>query len=167
MHFWSGHKGAAYVLAVETEWKDELATLSLSTVQSDKQPWETEEMEEGEWRTWRNWVDQEREAECTAAEDVEMAAPRMFSSEEKEEAGEHGQNPVTARKESLRSLLLSSPFSSPLSALSSSPPPLSAPAVAMPSWLEVVLWQDEPDLVGFEDRFYDVGHGKANGNGFR
>lgn len=34
-------------------------------------------------------------------------------------------------------------------------------------WMEVVDWADDPDLKGFEDRFYSVGGGRAGGVGFR
>ncbi|GAA5993689.1 hypothetical protein JCM10908_002298 [Rhodotorula pacifica] len=33
--------------------------------------------------------------------------------------------------------------------------------------MEIVPWADDPDLSGFEDRFYNVGEGKAGGFGFR
>ncbi|GAA5881637.1 hypothetical protein JCM3774_005704 [Rhodotorula dairenensis] len=35
------------------------------------------------------------------------------------------------------------------------------------TWMEVVPWTDDPDLTGFEDRFYTVGGGTAGGFGFR
>lgn len=34
-------------------------------------------------------------------------------------------------------------------------------------WMEVIDWADDPDLTGFEDRFYSVGGGRAGGLGFR
>jgi hypothetical protein len=180
MHFWDGHRGAYYILAVETAWKDELSSLSLpapsrSTEEQPKkhkrveeekakEPWETEEMDKREWEQWRDWVDREREAKCTVEADVEVVAPLFAASKE----GEEKPTKEKTRKESLRSILLSSSFSSslsPLSPLSASSPP--SPAAEPPKWLEISLFADDPDLKGFEDRFYGVGKGKANGNGFR
>ncbi|BGP38267.1 hypothetical protein JCM10450v2_002209 [Rhodotorula kratochvilovae] len=53
MRFWDGHKGSAYVLAVESGWEDELAPGA-----------EGEEGDGEEAKEWRAWVEREREARC-------------------------------------------------------------------------------------------------------
>ncbi|GAA6044137.1 hypothetical protein JCM8097_002789 [Rhodosporidiobolus ruineniae] len=194
MHFWDAHRGSAYVLAVETGWRDELGSLSLPLSSSSggegeggegARLWEAEGMGEEEWREWREWVEREREAQCTLDAGVEVPAASSAAAGEGEEgeegmfvapprpategdAGEGREKPTVGR-ESLRSLLLasSSPaLSSPSSSAdSSTADPSLWPATA--GHLVLLPWVDDPDLSGFEERFYGVGGGKASGFGFR
>ncbi|BGP30434.1 hypothetical protein JCM10296v2_002189 [Rhodotorula toruloides] len=146
MHFWDGHRGAAYVLAVESEWSDELRSLALrgpadaatnggeaeeaEHEQSLAGPWEVEGMDQDEWEEWVRWVTQEREASCSRA------------------AG------------NLRTALLLEKQSLDL------PDDRDAAAPAEER-LEVVLWVQDKDLRDFEQRFYGIGRGTAGGYGFR
>lgn len=146
MHFWDGHRGAAYVLAVESEWSDELRSLALrgpadtardgheaeeaEHEQAVAGPWEVEGMDQEEWEEWARWVTQEREAPCTR------------------EAG------------NLRAALL---LEKQLTDL----PDESLAAAPEEEWMEVVLWEQDKDLQDFEQRFYGVGRGTAGGYGFR
>ncbi|KWU45631.1 hypothetical protein RHOSPDRAFT_32939 [Rhodotorula sp. JG-1b] len=109
--FFDGHRGFAYVLAIENVWKDEFLFL-------DREAFTEELMSEVEMQRWRERVrrDQERVTQCS----------------EEENLRETGQ---LVGKEN--------------------------------DWMEVVDWADDPDLKGFEDRFYSVGGGRAGGVGFR
>ncbi|BGO98054.1 hypothetical protein NBRC10513v2_002054 [Rhodotorula toruloides] len=146
MHFWDGHRGAAYVLAVESEWSDELRSLALrgpadtardgheaeeaEHEQAVAGPWEVEGMDQEEWEEWARWVTQEREAPCTR------------------EAG------------NLRAALLLEKQSTDL-------PDERVAAAPEEERMEVVLWEQDEDLRDFEQRFYGVGRGSAGGHGFR
>ncbi|GAA5872602.1 hypothetical protein JCM8547_003707 [Rhodosporidiobolus lusitaniae] len=182
MHFFDGHKGAAYVLAVETSFEDELKALALpqSGEDEERKPWEKEGMVEEEWEKWREWVEAEREAKCTVEAGVEVPARGVeWTVAELGQEGENGRKKVdlsssfSSRKDSLRHILLSVPFSSTPPPLppshaddSDSPSPIPPPPEQV-DWLEIALWQDDPDLEGFEKRYYEIGKGVPSGRGFR
>lgn len=146
MRFWDGHRGVAYVLAVESEWQDELRSLALRVSAEAEsggggdepvaKPWEMEEMGQEEWSEWARWVTQEREAPCTRA------------------SGE-------LRKV----LLLEQPSSG--SPNEDSPSGSLSDTVSKVEWMEVSLWETDDVLQGFEQRFYSIGRGTAGGYGFR
>ncbi|GAA5982409.1 hypothetical protein JCM11641_006974 [Rhodosporidiobolus odoratus] len=135
MNFWDGHRGSAYVLAVETRWEDELASSLVVSPpfaaageanqpegkekeeqeKEDVKPWEREGMDREEWEEWRDWVEREREAECTVDADVQgLAVPALPRAKATEGEGEEERIKVNevVRRESLRSVLLSSSSSS-------------------------------------------------------
>ncbi|GAA5893045.1 hypothetical protein JCM6882_006924 [Rhodosporidiobolus microsporus] len=199
-HFWDGHRRSAYVLAVETEWRDELRSLYPSSSSSlppapgrngegeegsEGRPWEAEEgMGEGEWTEWSEWVRREAAAECTREADVVMQGSGARAGAGAGEDGEDGKeedNGQGAEPMSLRDALLSS-SSGPSSSLPSAASPQSSsysPSFddwrssplstvrSSSSFLQVDLWAEDADLKEFEERFYDVGRGKAGGPGFR
>ncbi|GAA5840711.1 hypothetical protein JCM11251_004188 [Rhodosporidiobolus azoricus] len=171
MHYWDGHRGAAYVLSTEIQWVDELRSFGLMSgegkegegegdgeakgegergveeeeKEQEEKPWEVGEMEREEWDEWARWVEREKQANCAAS----GSGPGLGSD--------------------LRSALFPSTSSSPTQQEASNSSDFSPLTVLQASkgFLEVVSWKDDPDLSGFEERFYEVGKGKAGGNGFR
>ncbi|BGP14209.1 hypothetical protein JCM10213v2_002152 [Rhodosporidiobolus nylandii] len=174
MSFWDGHRGVAYVLATETSWEDELRSLSVSSPEGEGEgkPWEREDMDEQEWREWGDWVEREREAQCTVEKDVELPElPLRGGAEDGGDAAMSGGRTT----EFLRSALLSSSSRSPTSPAANlaaldgdSPPPLDiGEGEGAAGWVEIALWEDDPDLRDFERLYYEVGGGKAGSVGFR
>ncbi|GAA6023948.1 hypothetical protein JCM10207_008638 [Rhodosporidiobolus poonsookiae] len=169
MHFWAGHRRAAYVLAVETAWADELSSLAAAqsaapgetgdTGVEVNQPWEKEEMEQLEWEEWCPWVESEREAQCTARADVEVPLP-LCSNKLAGHLGAKASGPPSSPQPQavLLPLILCALLWRPQQALQLDEQLL---------WMEIALWADNADVRDFERRLYKGGKGKATWSGFR
>ncbi|GAA6063985.1 hypothetical protein JCM10212_002417 [Sporobolomyces blumeae] len=159
--FWDGHRGVAYVLAIEPEWSDELGGIEFERdprarsrgpvrerVEGDARPdpdrdiaEETDEekkrpegMPLDEYRSWRAWLEVERTAECSVRHEIRDRAVVARVPERSREDGGTGRPGKTRLGET--------------------------------GFLEVVEWDKVGGgLAEFEQRFFEVG-GKPNGNGF-
>lgn len=90
MRFWAGHRKAAYVLAVEPLWRDELAEWEDERVRSVGED-EGLQMSQDEWDQWRGWVARERDARCEGDEEGDIREEMLaFAREDKAEGARDG-----------------------------------------------------------------------------
>ncbi|GAA5998650.1 uncharacterized protein JCM10292_007130 [Rhodotorula paludigena] len=89
MRFWAGHRKAAYVLAVEPLWRDELAEWEDERVRGVGED-EGLQMSQDEWDQWRGWVARERDARCEGDEEGDIREMLAFAKEDKAEGARDG-----------------------------------------------------------------------------
>lgn len=137
MRFWSGHfSHGAYVLAVESMWEDELAPGAA---------WTDEEEQGGNERGAPNEV----EARYREGEEEQEAWAQWVERERAAQCSDEGEGDGAP--------VLHGELHDEL---------VGEDDVVAGARMEVVSWDDDPDLRAFEARYYGIGKGKAGGAGF-
>ncbi|GAA5881197.1 hypothetical protein JCM1840_001282 [Sporobolomyces johnsonii] len=172
--FWDGHRNVAYVLAVQNGWRDELelvpglrareevgiqqerkrkrddgAEEETEGEAAETQEPETEEpMEEGftrdEWAAWKAWLTEEQDAQCSRRDDIRSRTLELTSAPVRTPTVSSGDEGEPLEEEE----------------------PTEVDETDL-GRMEIISWDNDPDLREFEANFYDRAGGQANGHGFR